>query len=112
MINIIICTFKMEPLEQLKGQDSYKYLGVLVSVTMTTGDVLKGELYCLDTHKGQTLVIKSEGDDENFTFHILRLSSIINFEVLGRLNDTAGELTRMTYDDFAHFKSMVSRNVS
>uniref|UniRef100_A0A3B0MHF7 Uncharacterized protein n=1 Tax=Theileria annulata TaxID=5874 RepID=A0A3B0MHF7_THEAN len=100
----------MEPLEQLKGQDSYKYLGVLVSVTMTTGDVLKGELYCLDTHKGQTLVIKSEGDGENFSFHILRLSSIINFEVLGRHNDSSYELTRMTCDDFAHFKSMLNRN--
>ncbi|UVC49348.1 hypothetical protein MACK_003175 [Theileria orientalis] len=98
----------MEPLEQLKGHDSFRYLGVLVSVTMTTGDILKGELYCLD-QKGQTLVLKSELGDDSFSFHVLRLSSIIKFEVLGRLNDSIYDIPRLTYEDLAHFKPVINR---
>ncbi|AFZ80539.1 hypothetical protein BEWA_033960 [Theileria equi strain WA] len=100
----------MEPLEQLRSQDSFRYLGVNVSITMITGEVLTGELYCMDMQKGQTIVIKSKDTPDSSSIHIIRATSIKKFEVFGRLNESLYDIPRINYDDLAYFKPLVVKH--
>ncbi|GBE62082.1 small nuclear ribonucleoprotein, putative [Babesia ovata] len=112
---------KNEAVEALRGPDAYKYIGVQVHIELTTGEHIKGELYCADLQRSPTIIISefrpygcdaaAEGNNERngHPLYIVHAQSIARFEALGPLNSSIDDIPRISPEQLAEAKATIAR---
>ncbi|KAK1937532.1 hypothetical protein X943_002657 [Babesia divergens] len=88
----------MDLFEDFKGVDTCRYLGIAVSVLFTSGETLKGELYYVDFHRTQTIILKVQGRQGGDRFCLIRPSAVKSITALGCPNESVDEIPRVTQE--------------
>ncbi|ORM40433.1 uncharacterized protein BXIN_1853 [Babesia sp. Xinjiang] len=97
----------MEPVGPLTDVDAFHFIGVQVLVKLVTGEKIKGELYSIDLHRCDIVIIRGEDDKGCESLYLVSAPAVVCFEPLGPPNQTMEDIPRIPYDDLVGAKTAV-----
>ncbi|KAK1444145.1 hypothetical protein BgAZ_100510 [Babesia gibsoni] len=89
----------MDILDQLRGYDGYRYLGVEVVVTLSSGETLRGTLYCVELRRSKTIIIRGFGSNKTSSLYLINVDAVKSVSAVGPLNESLDDIPRVSQHD-------------